>query len=511
MINNTHNNHRDKSAVARKQNERQPLVSLSTVERISTGVSGLDEILYGGLVPRRSYLIRGGPGCGKTTLGLHFLAEGAARGERCLCITLGESAEEIRQNAEAVHFELSAIAMLDLSPTADVLAQMQTYDIFPSAEVEREPLTQQMIDQIKELKPQRVFLDAITQFRLLATDAFQFRKQVISLLRFLSEQGATVLLTSEGSEAHPDDDVQFMTDGVISLRVQGNRRILCVEKFRGSNFRQGFHEMRLTAYGMRVFPRLLPERYQQEFVQETISSGVPAIDELLHGGLERGTISIVTGPSGVGKTTLGLQFMKEAAGRGERSVVYIFEEWKETLLHRCESINIPVHAMIERGTLDVVQVEPLHFTPDEFARLVRQEVEEKQTRIVMIDSISGYRLSLQGDDLVSHLHALCKYLQNMGVAVLLINEVEAVTGDFKVTEIGISYLADNIVFLRYLELDGEIRRAIGVLKKRLTSFERMLRELEIGPYGIKVGNPLRGLRGMLTGWIDATNPSTGGK
>jgi circadian clock protein KaiC len=160
------------------------------------------------------------------------------------------------------------------------------------------------------------------------------------------------------------------------------------------------------------------------------------------------------------------------------------------MLHRAESVNIPVHTMRDRGTLSVVPIEPLHFSPDEFANLVRQEVEEKKARIVMIDSVSGYRLSLRGEDLISHLHALCKYLQNMGVTVLLINEVESVTGDFRVTDVGISYLADNIVFLRYLELEGEMRKAIGVLKKRLSDFEKTLRELEISRYGIKVGKPL---------------------
>jgi circadian clock protein KaiC len=160
----------------------------------------------------------------------------------------------------------------------------------------------------------------------------------------------------------------------------------------------------------------------------------------------------------------------------------------------------------------VVQVEPLQWTPDEFARQVRREVEERRTRIVMLDSTSGYQLSLRSGSLVGHLHALCKYLQNMGVAVLLISEVEAITGEFRATEAGISYLADNIVFLRYLEIRGELRRAIGVLKKRLSSFERALREIEITRYGIKVGMPLTELRGILRGtpeWIDAPRSNGG--
>ena len=474
-------------------------------DRLSTGIPGFDEILHGGLIPGRAYLVRGHSGTGKTILGLHFLSSGAEAGEKSLYITLGESAEQIRTNAEALGFDLKGIAFLDLSPTSQFFTEIQTYDIFSPAEVEREPTTQRIIEQVEVLKPQRIFLDAMTQFRYLSPDAFQFRKQVLSFLRFLREQGATVLFTSEGSEEAPDNDLQFMSDGVIHLTFSSEERSVNVSKFRGSDFRSGDHSMRLTQTGMEVFPHLMPEVYSQEFALEVLSSGVPELDELLHGGFERSTITIISGPSGVGKSTLGLQFMKEAAGRGERSVIYAFEERKETLLHRCQGINIPVHAMIERGTLSVVQIEPLHYTPDEFANLVRYEVEQQKARIVMIDSISGYRLSVRGNELVIHIHALCKYLQNMGVAVLLINEVETITGDFRPTEIGISYIADNIVFLRYLEMQGELRKAIGVLKKRMSDFEKTLREFEITRYGIKVGKPLTNLRGILKGspeWVD---------
>jgi circadian clock protein KaiC len=155
--------------------------------------------------------------------------------------------------------------------------------------------------------------------------------------------------------------------------------------------------------------------------------------------------------------------------------------------------------MIERGTLKCVQVEPLRFTADQFSRLVRSEVEERKAAIVMVDSIAGYKLSLRGEDLVSHLHGLAKYLQNMGVATLLVNEVETITGDFRATEVGISYVADNIVFMRYLESRGEMRKAIGVLKKRLTDFEKTLREFSITPDGLVIGEPMREMRGILRG------------
>lgn len=475
-------------------------------DRLSTGIPGFDEVLRGGLLPERAYLVRGGPGTGKTTLGLHFLAAGVVKGEKTLFITLGESADQIHKNATNLGLAPNGIAFLDLSPSSEFFTEIQSYDIFSPAEVEREPTTQKIIEQVKTLKPQRIFVDAMTQFRYLSTDAFQFRKQVLSFLRFLVEQGTTVIFSAEASEEAPDDDLQFMSDGVIHLTFSPEERTLSVTKFRGSDFRSGEHSLRLTHKGMKVFPQLMPEAYGQEFTAQPISFGIPELDELLHGGLERGTITIISGPSGVGKSTLGLQFMKEAAGRGERSVVYAFEEWKETLLNRCEGVNIPVHNMINQGTLAVVQVEPLHYTPSEFANLVRQEVEQKKARIVMLDSISGYRLSLKGEDLVSHIHALCKYLQNMGVAVILINEVETITGDFRITEAGISYIGDNIVFLRYMEMQGEIRRVIGVLKKRMSDFERTLREFEISRYGIKVGKPLTNLRGILRGIPELFEP-----
>lgn len=458
------------------------------------------------MIPGRSYLVRGGPGSGKTTLGLHFLCAGAAGGEKSLDITLEETEAHIPHNAEARGFDLTGVAFLDLSPTSEFFAQVQTYDIFSPAEVEREPITQKIVERVVALKPQRVFLDPMTQFRYLASDIYQYRRQVLSFLRFLIEQGATVLFSSESSAEAPDDDLQFMSDGVINLDVDAQGQGVTIRKFRGSDFRAGRHAMRLTAAGIEVYPRLLPGEHVREFVVETISSGVPELDELLNGGLERGTTTIITGPSGVGKTTLGLQFMKDAAGRGERSVVFTFEEEAEIMLRRAESINIPARTMVERGTLHVVKVEPLRWSPDEFAQLVRHQVEAENVRVVMIDSVAGYQLAVRGENLIGHLHALSKYLQNQGVVVLLIAEVSDVVGDFKVTDVGISYLADNVIFLRYLEINGQLRKAIGVLKKRLSDFEKTLREFEITRYGIKVGKPLTELRGILKGTPEWVKP-----
>ena len=470
------------------------------IQRISTGISGLDEILSGGLLANQAYLIKGKPGSGKTTLGLHFLSAGMALGETGLLISFSESEARLRRNAELINIDLSQVEFLDLSPTADFFAENRTYDIFSPSEVEKAPISARLIETIERIKPQRIFLDAITQFRYLATDQFEFRLQVQSFLRFALDREITLLFSSEGSDRNPDDDLQFMSDGVIELHTTVNRRCIEVKKFRGSDFDKGHHDLELSDRGIAVYPILIPESYKRQTTFDIISAGIPEIDELLNGGIERGTTTILSGPSGVGKSSFGMQFMKEAAGRGERSILYAFEEASETILERCESINIPAHAMIERGTLSVVKVEPLRYTPNQFAYLVRTEVEQNNVKIVMIDSTSGYKLSIQGEDLIRQLHSLCQYLKNMGVTVILVNETHVIAGGkFSVTEIGLSYLADNLIFLRYLEIDGELKKAIGVLKKRVSNFERTLREFEITKYGIKVGEPLSQLRGILSG------------
>lgn len=474
-------------------------------ERLSTGVSGLDEILHGGLLPGRAYLIRGGPGTGKTTLGLHFLIAGAQRGEKALFITLEEEQEDLLTDGARSGMNLEGVDFLDLSPGSDYFAEVQTYDIFAPAEVEREPLTNRIIAAIEQIQPTRVFLDPLTQFRYLSTDTFQFRKQVLSFLRFLTERGCTILFTSEHSATTPDDDLQFMADGIIELNFDEYGRNLTVVKFRGSDFMGRSHAMKLGGAGMSVYPRLIPQNYGVTFHADLISSGLPELDKLLNGGLERGTVSFFSGPTGVGKTSLGLQFIREAARRGEYSVLFSLEEEIDIILGRSNAIQLDAAAMLDNGALLLEKIEPLQYTPDEFARRVRYEVEHNQARIVMIDSVSGYRLSMRGHDLVSQLHALIKYLQNMGVAVLLTVETAQLTGDFRVTDHEISYLADNIIFLRYLEINGEMRKAIGVLKKRLSNFEKTLREFEITGEGIRIGQPLSNLRGILTGaptWIN---------
>jgi len=469
--------------------------------RVSTGVDGLDGVLDGGLPARRAHMVRGGPGTGKTLLGVQFLVAGADESESSLFVHFEETTENVVADAERFGFDVDDVTFLDLSPDAGVFVQDRSYGVFGPDEVEAPGVAEAITDAVEACEPDRVFVDPLTQLQHLTPEDYQFKRTVSSFARYLTGRGATVLFSTQPTDLTPDDQLEFLSAGTLELGRSSQGRTVRVTKLRGSDFRRGVHTMRITDAGMAVFPRLVPGRHARAFDPEQLSSGVEGVDALLGGGLERGTVALLSGPSGVGKTTLGTQFALAAAERGERAVVYLLEETAETLRHRSASIDAPVSGLESEGTLAIEEVEPLAVSPDEFAASVREEVEERDASLVMIDGISGYRVSIRGDDddLVRELHALGRYLRNMGTTTVLTDDVSEVTGTFTPTQHGVSYLGDTIVFIRYVEMGGELRKVVGVLKKRAGGFERSLREFEITGEGLVVGDPLDGLRGVLRG------------
>lgn len=473
--------------------------------RIKTGISGLDEILHGGLIAGDSYLIRGEAGSGKTTLGLHFLCANLEANSSRLFISLSEPKNKIVRNAEKREFPVQEIDFLDLSPSSRFVEE-KDYNVFPSSEVEGQPLLEEITDKIREMKPKRIFIDGLTQLRFLSEDDYRFRKNIQSLIKLMADIKTTPLLVSEVG-SRPDDDLQFISDGIINLQAQGSERKISISKIRGSGFKKGLHTYLLDKEGITIYPSLNPDfslSKEKAVKNEVISSGIPEIDKLLKGGIERGTNTIITGPTGTGKTSLGLTFMKEAAGRGERSVIYLLEESREVLEQRSRSINIPIKEMTDNNNLELFSVNRGDMTPEIFVHKVKQEVEKNDTKLIMLDSITAFNSHFKDenwskDDLIKILDTIRKLLFNNNVTIIMTNEIPNITGDFQVTDDKISYLADNIIILRYIELSGGMQKSIGVLKKRLSSFETKLREFEITKYGLEVGEPMENLSGILSG------------
>ncbi len=470
---------------------------------LKTGIIGFDEILRGGLIPSRFYLVRGGPGTGKTTLGIHFLVEGLRNNEKLLFVSMTEDIEKIKQNGKKFGFPMEEIRFLDLSPKSDFIANNKDYDLFSTSEMEEDPIIEKLISTIENTNPDRIFFDGFTQLKYLSSDDFKFRKQILSFVQFVKKYDSTILLTSEVGTSINDDDLQFMVDGIINLNYENLENNVEITKYRGSTFDKGKHTLKFKNQGIEVYPQLKASNYDLTFSNTKLPSGISEIDKMLLGGIEKGTTTMITGPSGVGKTTLGTQFIKNSAEKGNKSIIYTFEESPETLMNRSKAINITLDKMVTNNKLLVKKVNPFEYTLDEFSYEVRTDIDNQDASIVLIDSISSYFLSFNRThsavDMIRGLHSLCDYLKSKGVTVLMTNEIKNITGEFRITSTETSYLADNIIFLRYLEMNGKLEKAIGVLKKRMSGFENTMRRYRITTDGINVGEPLNNMRGILTG------------
>ena len=470
-------------------------------QRIQTGVPNAETVLNGGLLPESATLVRGTPGAGKTIFGLHFLT---ASNEPAVYINLGEPTAYLERTAAQFGLETNHIEFLDLSPSGAEFQGDQSYDLFESGEVETTPMVEKIRQTVDTVEPTRVLIDPVTELRYLAPDERQFRTQVLSLIDFLKSKGATVVLTSQAAASVTDDDLQFLVDSVLSLESTAERRTLTVPKFRGSDSRRGPHTVTIDDTGMQLWPTLNPSAHYREGELSTLSSGVDELDSLLGGGMTTGTVSFLTGPTGVGKTTTGVAFLAEAARTGQRAVLYAFEESRRTLFARAEAIGIPLEAYADDGLLTVEGIGTDELTVDEFTHRIRTEVERKETDVVMIDGVSGYERAFRGmgGDPARELIKIGRYLRNMNTTGIVVNEVHQITGDFRATEHQVSHLADDIIVLRHVEYRGELRKVIGVLKKRTSDFESTLRTLEITDEGLTVGEPLTNLRRILTGTPD---------
>jgi len=466
-------------------------------DRCSTGVPNADRVLDGGLLAESATLLRGAPGAGKTIFGLHFLTADPA--DTGLYINLGEPPAYLHETADRFDRPTDGL----LSPSGDAFHGDSAYDLFHADEVERSPITESIRDRVDRVEPDRVLVDPITELRHLAPDERQFRTQVLGLIDFLKARGVTVVLTSQAASSVPDDDLQFLADAVIALDVDERRRTLSVPKFRGSAARRGPHTVTIDDAGMRLWPQLDPERHHRDRSLDELASGVAGLDGLLDGGITMGALTFLSGPTGVGKTTTALQFMTQAARRGEESVLYSFEESPQTMVARAESIGIPLRRLRAAGTVAIESIGPNEMTVDEFTARLQQRVEEGAT-VVSIDGVAGFERAFAADaeDPIDALVAVARYLRNIGVTGLFTNEVHRITGDFYATEQRVSHLADDIVVFRHVEYRGELQKVVGVLKRRTSAVDTGLRLFEITGDGIAVGEPRSELRGILTGTPD---------
>jgi circadian clock protein KaiC len=473
--------------------------------RVTTGIDGLDDVLGGGFTPNRLYLVEGVPGSGKTTLALQLLLEGTRRGESVLYVTLSETKDELQSVAASHGWSLDGITVRELVPSEESLRPDEQYTMFHPSEVELSETTRTILADVERIKPTRVVFDSLSELRLLAGNPLRYRRQILALKQFFVGRSCTVLLLDDLTSASHDLQVQSIAHAVVRLEqlhpeYGAERRRLIVLKYRGVQFRGGYHDYIIRRGGIEVFPRLIAGEHRPAVLLERLASGIAQMDILLGGGIERGTSTLIVGAAGTGKSTLATQFVAAAAARGQRAALFIFDESPNTLLTRAAGLGIDLETHLGQGRVTLQQVDPAELSPGEFVHAIRRAVEQQGAAIVVIDSLNGYLNAMPEERfLIIQLHELLTYLGQQGVATLLIGAHQGLIGSPMITPVDASYLADAVILMRYYEIRGEVRQAISVVKKRGGAHERTIREFRLGSGGISVGEPLRDFRGVLTG------------
>jgi circadian clock protein KaiC len=491
----------ERTAIA-KPNHPEPVKD----SRCPSGIDGLDEILSGGLPSDCFYLVQGDPGSGKTTLALQFLLEGVRRGEKVLYITLSETKEELLKVARSHGWSLDKIPLVELSAIESLLQPESQTTVFHPSEMELGKLTRVFLEEARKIMPARVVFDSLSEFRLIAETPLRYRRQLLNLKQEFAKYHSTVLLLDDKMDDRMglDPHVLSLTHGVIGMEqlspdYGASRRRLRVLKMRGVKYSEGYHDYDIVSGGLRIFPRLIAAEHHSDFKREPVASGIKELDELFGGGPDRGTTTLVLGPAGTGKSTLALQYALQMARRGETSMVFAFDETRDVMLARTESLGMDIRKYVEAGTMTVQQVDPAELSPGEFAVRILQGV-EKGCKLVVIDSLNGYLNAMPGERyLTNQLHELCSFLNQKGVITFLILPQHGLVG-VNEAPVDLSYLADTVVTLRYFEAAGEVKQALAIIKKRSGNHEKTIREFKLkSGIGIRIGPPLKAFQGVLGG------------
>ena len=470
---------------------------------LSTGVPGLDTILGGGLPEYSFNLISGLPGSGKTTLAHQIVFANATRERPALYLTvLGEPPiKMLRYQQQMAFFAPAAVGESVFFANLSEIALRGTL----------ESVLARIVELVEERAPAIVVVDS---FQTLLRNApgigteLTLQGFVQQLAIYLTSWEATTFLIGEYPVALQDNPVYTVADGILSLTQSIDRnsvvRKIQVVKSRGQAPMPGLHTFRITVNGIEAFPRILAstEELVPLLPRPRVSSGVELLDEMLGGGVRVGDSLLISGPSGAGKSVLATQFITAGVRDGDASVLAVFEERPAEYVRRAKSLSFDLKEMIEHDQLRVIYIRPLDLSPDETLQEIRDAVAQIGAKRVVIDSLSGFELALAPTfrlDFRESMYRLVSSLTQTGVTVLMTMEIVQSTNGLQFSPNVISFLADDIVLLRYVEIAGEIRKALVVIKTRGSDHSAEIHAYEITANGIVIGESLREYRGILSG------------
>jgi circadian clock protein KaiC len=473
------------------------------IRSLPSGVPGLDTVLGGGLPEYSFNLIAGGPGSGKTVLAHQVMFANATVERPSLYFTvLGEpTLKMLRYQRQFTYFNPdlagSAIQFVNLS------AEVMDRDL--------DEVLRRIVSETERVKPGIVVVDS---FRTIGGQPGSGAKSPADLDEFvqrlalhLTSWEATSFLLGEYAVEEQRNPVFTVADGILWLSQATDRnsvvRKLQVVKSRGRAPMPGLHTFRITGDGLQIFPRI-PEhvRLRHEQERRRLSTGVPGMDEMIDGGIVAGDAVMLTGPAGSGKSTVATQFIAEGLRQGETAVIAVFEEYPEDYLARADARDSEVGKMIRSGKLELIYLRPLDLSVDEALAAILEAVKRLDATRIVIDSLSGFEVALAPtfrEDFRESLYRLVGTLTATGVTVFMTAEVPEGFADARFTSEKISFITDEIIVQRYVEIQGELLRVMAVIKVRGSDHSHEFRTYEITENGVKVGGPLKEYDGIITG------------
>lgn len=476
-----------------------------TIRKLPTGVAGLDEILGGGLPEYSFNIIAGAPGCGKTTLAHQIMFANATPERPALYFTvLGEPAIKMLRYQQQYSF------------FSDAMMNESIRFINLSHLVLEEDLGAVLDAIVKEVEATNAGIVVVDSFRTVVRKALNKSSEVElqgfvqRLALHLTSWQATTFLIGEYVEGELRDNPVFtVADGLIWLYQSVHRnsivRKMQIMKLRGQESVPGLHTFRITGDGLQAFPRTFGLTNNESVHvkgQRRLSTGVPALDTIMGGGVPEGDSLLVAGPSGAGKTVLGIQFIAEGLARGEPGIVAMFEELPNEFMQRAASFGFDLSKNLKDGSLKLIYLRPLDLSVDETVHEIVSAVKAVGCKRLVIDSLVGFEMALAPDfrtDFRESLYRMIGALTRLGVTIISTVEVEENFTSMGLSNFAISFLADDIIRLRYASINGELRKVMLVVKMRRSRHSIDMCAYEVTAKGLKIGEPMRGYRALTSG------------
>lgn len=479
---------------------------IQPIARVESGIPGLDLITHGGLPLGRTTLVSGPAGSAKTLLAIQFLMHGAAQGEPGVFVTFEERPADLRVNAASIGWDIAAAesdgkwAFVDASPRfGDDLVIGGEYDL--------SALLSRLTSAIERSGAKRVAVDSIGALFAQFPDAEVVRRSLLRVFSTLRDIGVTGVATTERASDEAEHSrfgiEEFVADGVLWLRnsMHGSQRRRTIEvlKMRGASHNRGAYPFTVaTGTGLAVLPVAALEQASRR-TDERLSSGIAGLDAMSRGGFFADDIVLISGATGTGKTLTAMHFAAAGVTAGERCLIVAFEETREQLVRNAESCGLDLRAMEETGLLRVEQPHARSGAlEDQLLHLAQVIADYRPTRLV-VDSLSAVERGTSASSFREFVGGLVSLLKREGIAGLFTSTTPELFGGPSITEANISTITDAVVLLRYIELEGRIRRGIAVLKMRGSGHDLFIREYSIGDAGFTVGEPFKDLVGVLAG------------